>query len=390
MRCTLIRGKSLTTLLFLILLLGLIAYSILSLGHNDFPHSPEKGRTKTYPEENYSIQTPPFPSELKEVFLALLPKEEEIKTEIRRFKETRGYEPEAIVIGIPPAIYTKDEIKELMTNVERLWEKGYQMEVVWNILSDVCPCYVTMLAEEIERYSVPSKIFCIVDKGDEAKALELIGVFESRNISVWIKPSEGRAKFVKAPPSLDEEQLIFLLNSSKAIFEGKDVSGVVTEGYGEGNWVRDRIYHGWICVFNHRFNYKWWFWRACSTGILSGCRDRGPSELAACDIHYMREMYFYGEMGKTNGLINFPGCEPAKNPEKCKGGCGVINTLWMGNCNLSFSKLPLNDEIYFIYASYIPTHTKKDPFPYFSYCGCLGRCPDPQVFIIDIRYVFSP
>ena len=380
--------KHLYVALFLVLF-GVIAASMLVISPN-IPFRPYKTVQTTGSKEKYAFQTPSFPSELKEIFPALIPSEEEIEVEIRRFKEARGYEPEAIVIGVPFAIYSRDKIQDIIAKVEKLWREGYPMQISWTLIGNVCSCYAVMLAEEIGTSSVPSKVLYMISGEERTKALEIIEAFKSRNLSVWIKSSEGRAKFVEAPPSLDEEILDFLLNASQTIYEGKNVPGIITEGSGEGNWARDKIYHGWICVFNYGFNHKWWFWRECSTSKLSGCREEGPSELEACDIHYMREMYFYGEMGRTNGLINFPGCEPAKNPEKCNGSCGVINTLWMGECDLSFSKLPLDREIYLIYASYIPTHTKKDPFPYLSYCGCLGSCPDPQLFIIEIKYVFSP
>jgi len=380
--------RSLTLLLSILALIGVVLVSSLILKRGGLLHLGREGSSEITLKGNIS-ETPLFPSELKDVFLTLIPTEEEVKTEIRRFKEARGYEPEAIVVGVPPAIFSEDQIRQLLAEVEELWKKGYQMEVVWNIPEYICLCYVDMLAEKIEKYSVPTRVFCVI-REKETEALDIINAFESRNISVWIKLAGWRSKFVRVPSSLDKEKLNYLLNASRALYEGKEVPGVISEGYGEGNWVRDKIYHGWVCVFNQGLNNKWWFWRGCSTGILSGCREKAPSELTTCDIHYMREMYFFGEMGRTNGLINFPGCKPAKNPEKCKGSCGSINTLWMGDCNLTFSKLPLDEEVYFIYASYIPTHTKKDPFPYFSYCGCFGKCPDPQVFIIDIKYVFSP
>ncbi len=381
------KSRNLTLLLSFILLLGLVSF-FLTLRYGQSPHFSEEMPTKTHLNDKIS-EAPVFPPELKEMALTLIPTEEEVQIEIKRFKEARGYEPEAIVIGMPPAIFNRDQVRQILAKVEVLLEKGYQIEVIWNIPKYTCLCYADMLAEEIEMHSIPTKVYSII-REEEAETLEIINTFKSRNISIWIKSAEGRSKFVKVPPSLDEEKLSIILNATQALYSGENLSIVVTEGCGEGNWVRDKIYHGWICVFNHCFNHKWWFWRDCSLGILSGCRDEGPSELTACDIHYMREMYFYGDMGRTNGLINFPGCKPAENPEKCKGSCGVINTLWMSNCNLTFSKLPLNEEIYFIYACYIPTHTSKDPFPYLSYCGCFGRCPDPQIFIIDIKYVFTP
>jgi len=38
----------------------------------------------------------------------------------------------------------------------------------------------------------------------------------------------------------------------------------------------------------------------------------------------------------------------------------------------------------YIFASYLMTDTKADPCPYYSYCGCLGTCKTPQLFISDV------
>ena len=335
-----------------------------------------------------NLKVLPIPSELKEALIDCLPTKTEVEVEIKRFKEARGYEPEGIVIGVPPSNYSKEEVRELLNRVEQLWEEGYQVEISWSIYGNMCLCYISMLAEELGKCPFPVRVHYAIRREDEVRALDVIRILKRENISVWVRPFEKKAKLVEVPSKLDLEGLRSLLNASGSVFEGKNVS-VITKGHGEGNWERDKIYHGWICVLNYGFDHEWWYWLDCKTKRPSGCRAKGPSELSACDIHYMREMYFYGELGSTNGLIDFPGCEPAKNLE-CMGNCGVINTLWMGRCELDFSKLPLEEEFYYMYASYIPTHTKRSPFPYFDYCGCLGNCPDPQIFIIDIRYVLSP
>ena len=94
------------------------------------------------------------------------------------------------------------------------------MEVVWNIPEYVCLCYIGLLAEEIKKYSLPTKVFCVI-RERESEALKIIYSFKSRNISVWIKSAGGRSKFVMVPPSLDEDKLNFLLNTSQALNEGK-------------------------------------------------------------------------------------------------------------------------------------------------------------------------
>ncbi|RLG46610.1 MAG: hypothetical protein DRN92_04930, partial [Thermoproteota archaeon] len=122
--------RSLTLLLSILALIGVVLVSSLILKRGGLLHLGREGSSEITLKGNIS-ETPLFPSELKDVFLTLIPTEEEVKTEIRRFKEARGYEPEAIVVGVPPAIFSEDQIRQLLAEVEELWKKGYQMEVVW-------------------------------------------------------------------------------------------------------------------------------------------------------------------------------------------------------------------------------------------------------------------
>lgn len=145
-----------------------------------------------------------------------------------------------------------------------------------------------------------------------------------------------------------------------------------SNGYGEGMWRCDEIYHGLMRVDGD----VWWFYRVGP--FVSGCVRHRPQEWVACDVHMIFKARFLG-MGEGRALITFPGSQPAVN---CGGDCGYANTKLEGKCKLTYGDL---GDVMFV--SYMMTHTKADPCPYYSYCGCLGKCDHPQLFISDVIQV---
>ena len=59
----------------------------------------------------------------------------------------------------------------------------------------------------------------------------------------------------------------------------------------------------------------------------------------------------------------------------------MVNTLLRGRCS-DFDP-PAGRAVL---AVYLMTHTREDPCPYHSYCGCWGTCGVPQVFLADLLY----
>ncbi len=301
----------------------------------------------------------PYRNELKLMFLSSLPSSEYYWREKEVF-ERRGKVLSALIIVIPPFKFSDKEISYILSYTYSLRSEGLPVVTLWT-LNDRIPGIVTysnVLAARLGRTA--SRVYFSLSSPN----VELIRPFLRRGIEIWVN-QEGGSGWVK-------------LNSSnggdlKQALE-KSLLGKCTKGYGSGCWRCDELYHGIIKLQDD----IWWFYRRKSDGI-SGCVRYAPVETAACDIHLIRKAYFLG-MGTGRILITLPGYDPASN---CGGSCGVINTLWKGKCKYSMREGPS-----YIFASYLMTDTKADPCPYYSYCGCLGMCRTPQLFVSNVINTF--
>ncbi len=276
----------------------------------------------------------PRGSPVKEMFLKSLPDVDYYAREKEVF-ERYGRKLGSLVLVVPPLRFNRLEIRKLLDYAERV-NRTLPFTIIWSLNGSHDVHYVEMLASELASRRVPSRVFADLPP---TLLSSLSGVAE-----LWVREGRGWRR----------------LNGP-------------SEGYGEGMWRCDEIYHGLL----YPEGDVWWFYY--EQGRASGC-TRGEPPRTACDIHMIFRARFLG-MGEGVALITLPGSEPAAN---CGGSCGSANTLINGTCGLEMRHL---GELMF--ASYMMTHTKKDPCPYYSYCGCLGSCDTPQIFISDVRSVLK-
>ncbi len=139
----------------------------------------------------------------------------------------------------------------------------------------------------------------------------------------------------------------------------------------------DVLYSGRVYVLDWDV---YWFGKYCDGSTYSCSRTR-PSEIEACDIHYEDDMYFRNQFRITRGLIDFPGCRPAKNCRQNNNEyCGWVNTLYQGNCGLKYSDIPWGPGFWMDAEYMLP----KNPCPHGD---CSGKDPNqyPQVMILNIH-----
>lgn len=267
---------------------------------------------------------------LKSFFLESLPGIDYYISEKATF-EKQGRELHSLVLVVPPLRFSESELRRIAAYGERM-NASLPFVILWSLNGSLDPGYVTKLASVLRHYHVRSRVY---------STLTLAGSLAPLNgVEVWVR-RDGKWVPLRG--------------------EGY--------GYGDGAWRCDEIYHGLVEVGDD----AWWFYY--EEGRASGCTRLKPLG-GACDVHMIFEARFIG-MGVGRALITFPGSEPALN---CGGTCGSTNTLLRGSCNLTSVG-------HLLFASYLMTHTRKDPCPYYSYCGCLGSCNVPQIFISDIRAV---
>ena len=276
---------------------------------------------------NLSIRRNP----VKEMFFKSLPDTSYYAREKEVF-ERYGRKLSSLVLVVPPLKFSRSEVRNLLIYAERV-NKTLPFALIWSLNRSHDPQYIEMLASELISHEIPSRVFANISP----ELLDpLRGVAE-----VWIREENGW-KRIGGPP----------------------------ESHGDGMWRCDEIYHGLV----NPEGDVWWFYY--DDGRASGC-TKGDPPLSACDVHAIFRANFLG-MGEGAALITFPGSEPAVN---CGESCGSANTLVNGTCSLGIWR---PNELMF--ASYMMTHTRKDPCPYYSYCGCFGSCNSPQkIFISDIR-----
>ncbi len=269
---------------------------------------------------------------VKEIFLKSLPNVEYYAKEKEVF-ERYGRKLGSLILVVPPLKFDRLEVRKLLDYAERI-NRTLPFVIIWSLNGSHDIHYIEMLASELASRSVPSRVFA-----DLPSTLldPLRGVAD-----LWVREERGWRRI-----------------------------GGPSEGYGDGMWRCNEIYHGLV----HPEGDVWWFYY--ERGRASGCTRQEPPH-TACDVHMIFRARFLG-MGEGVALITLPGREPAAN---CGGSCGSANTLVNGTCGLE-----LRDLRGIMFASYMMTHTKRDPCPYHSYCGCLGSCNTPQIFISDVRSV---
>lgn len=127
---------------------------------------------------------------------------------------------------------------------------------------------------------------------------------------------------------------------------------------------------GLIYIYTDFPFIPWYWWIDWETREpLYGCRPWRPDENKACDIHYEPWVYIPELKGWYGGLINFGGCEPAKN---CGGNCGLVNSKRNGKCLRKYDEAPEVFKTGWIYCLYVNTGIKD----------CLRRT---QYMILDYK-----
>ncbi len=269
---------------------------------------------------------------VKSLFIGSLPDADYYAREKEVF-ERYGRRLGSLVLVVPPLNFSRSEIRKILEYADRMNET-LPFTVLWSLNGSHDSDYVKTLARELASHKVPSRVYADLPPSQLSPLRKVA--------EVWVRAGNGWMR-LDGPP----------------------------RGYGEGVWRCDEIYHGLVRLDGD----AWWFFY--ENGRPSGC-SREPPPPSACDVHMIVRANFVG-MGEGVALITFPGSQPASN---CGGSCGSANTLVNGTCGLRPS-----DVGGLMFASYMMTHTRSDPCPYYSYCGCLGACDTPQLFISDVREV---
>ena len=270
----------------------------------------------------------------KDLFLRSLPDATYYAHEKEVF-ERYGRRLRSLVLVVPPLRFTRWEVRELLSYAKRM-NDSLPFSLIWTLNGSHDERYVAMLASELSSSGVRVRVYADVPVD---RLRPLVGVAD-----VWARDGSGWRRLG---------------------------GGGSDGGFGSGMWRCDEIYHGLMRI---RGDVRWFYYDG---GRPSGC-TRSPPPATACDVHMIFDADFIG-MGRGAALITFPGGEPAAN---CGGSCGSANTLVNGTCGLRPSQI---GDLMFV--SYMMTHTRSDPCPYYSYCGCLGACDTPQLFISDVRGV---